>query len=83
MVKRKPVVGKKFNRLLVLKEKSYPRYGGTGIHVCLRWRNKKNGFLNFLSDMGLRPSNNHSLERKNGHLGYFKKNGNDIQFYTK
>jgi hypothetical protein len=45
-------------------QKSYPGYGGRGICVCKRWRHS---FKNFLSDMGNRPSPNHSLDRiKNG-----------------
>jgi len=32
----------------------YERYGGRGIKVCARWLGK-NGFTNFLADMGERP----------------------------
>lgn len=37
------------------KHKSYSEYGGRGIAVCNRWRGK-NGFINFLNDMGERPT---------------------------
>lgn len=42
------------------KNKSYSRYGAKGIRVCDRWINS---FDNFLSDMGTRPSNDHSIDR--------------------
>ena len=38
------------------KNKAYARYGGRGIQVCPQWRKDiKNGFQQFLSDMGLKP----------------------------
>lgn len=40
--------------------KGYPGYGGRGITVCERWRQD---FLNFLADMGERPSDEHSIDR--------------------
>ena len=43
-------------------EPAYPRYGGRGILVCDRWLGR-NGFANFLADMGLRTSPDHELER--------------------
>ncbi len=39
-------------------------YGGAGVTVCKRWSGKK-GFLNFLSDMGDKPSKEYSIDRIN------------------
>lgn len=39
---------------------SYDKYGGRGITVCERWQAD---FLNFLQDMGRRPSTDHSIDR--------------------
>lgn len=50
--------------------KSYPRYGGRGISVCERWMD----FSLFLSDMGTRPSPEHSIERRNNAEGYSPEN---------
>jgi len=40
--------------------KRYSDYGGRGITICDRW---KDSFTNFYSDMGPRPSKNHSIDR--------------------
>lgn len=47
---------------------SYPRYGGLGIKVCKRWQGK-NGFANFLADMGERPEGK-TLDRVNSRGDY-------------
>ncbi len=41
------------------KHRSYPDYGGAGIKVVKRWHK----FVNFLKDMGERPSIGHTLGR--------------------
>lgn len=40
--------------------KSYPRYGGRGIHVCDEWRDD---FAAFLAHVGPKPSPGHSIGR--------------------
>lgn len=45
---------------------NYSYYGGRGIKVCARWQT----FPNFLADMGLKPSPQHSIERINNDGDY-------------
>lgn len=52
-----------------LKNKSY---FAKGIKVCERWQD----FANFLSDMGLKPTARHSLNRIDNNQGYFPANCN-------
>lgn len=49
---------------------AYKNYGGRGIKVCASWRDKTNGFSNFLADMGKRPSAKHSIDRINNDGNY-------------
>lgn len=50
------------HRCHCIDDDAYPRYGGRGIFVCKRWLGR-NGFKNFLNDMGRKPSDAHSIER--------------------
>lgn len=48
---------------------AYKNYGGRGIVMCDHWLGP-NGFLNFLADVGKRPSADLSLERKDVNGAY-------------
>jgi hypothetical protein len=48
------------------KDKAYGRYGAVGIRVCKRWRT----FENFISDMGMKPTPEHQIERRKNSQGY-------------
>lgn len=58
-------------RCLCTTHRSYHRYGGRGITVCLRWRRS---YALFLKDMGRRPTPAHSLDRLDNNRGYSKAN---------
>lgn len=45
---------------------AYKNYGGRGITICERWMT----FANFIADMGLRPSPQHMIERKDNDGNY-------------
>jgi hypothetical protein len=53
------------------KHQRYPYYGARGITVCDSW---KSSFVEFLKDMGRRPSPKHSLERKDNDGNYEPRN---------
>lgn len=48
----------------------YQDYGAKGVAVCDRWRGR-GGFMNFLDDMGRRPSPQHSLDRYPDVTGHY------------
>jgi len=52
----------------------YKDYGGRGIIVEDRWSNPINGMINFFSDMGVKPSNCHTLDRIDNNGNYCKEN---------
>lgn len=55
------------SRCLNPSDKRYLRYGGRGISICDRWLES---FTNFIEDMGMQPSRNHSIERVDRDKGY-------------
>src|SRR6185437_4639855 len=55
------------NRCYNENNREYKYYGARGIKVCQAWRD---GFENFFSDMGRRPSDRHSIDRINNDGDY-------------
>lgn len=51
---------KMIERCTLKSAENYVYYGGRGIKVCVAWLES---FENFLSDMGERPSSEHTLDR--------------------
>jgi hypothetical protein len=49
------------------KSRGYENYGGRGISVCKEWRES---FERFFWDMGIRPSDSHSLDRIDSNGNY-------------
>lgn len=47
----------------------YKNYGGRGLTVCDAWQGK-DGFDNFLRDMGEKPSTSHTLDRRDNNKDY-------------
>ena len=48
---------------------SYKNYGGRGIKICSEWLGR-NGFRNFYKDMGDKPSDQHSIDRRDNNGNY-------------
>lgn len=76
LTKRRLNVSVEYNTWVSIKQRcynknnqSYKNYGGRGIKVCARWRNS---YLNFLKDMGPRPSKFHSIDRNPNVNGDYK-----------
>lgn len=55
------------------RDKQYANYGGRGIEVCARWSGQ-HGFPNFLADMGDRPADGYSLDRRDNNGPYSPEN---------
>jgi len=53
------------------KKDNYNAYGGRGIIVCERWLKS---YDDFIEDMGLKPTQTHTIDRIDNHNGYFKEN---------
>jgi hypothetical protein len=51
----------------------YKHYGARGIKVCDRWQGV-DGFANFMSDMGSRPSKQYTVERRDSDGDYCPEN---------
>ncbi len=58
------------NRCNNLNGKGYGKYGGRGISVCAEWTS----FEAFYSDMGPRPSSEHSIDHKDNNGDYCRDN---------
>jgi hypothetical protein len=57
------------------KDAGYATYGGLGITVCERWlESNSQGFINFVQDLGERPSKEHTLDRIDNSKGYSPEN---------
>lgn len=61
------------NRCYCRSYRAFNRYGGRGIEVCDRWLGR-DGFRNFLQDMGKKPSPKHTLDRIDNDRGYSPSN---------
>jgi len=61
---------KMIDRCYNKKKDNYARYGGSGVKVCARWRDRTHGFQNFLFDMGRKPNSKMQIDRINNDGDY-------------
>lgn len=54
------------NRCRNPRDSAFHKYGAKGVSVCQRWHS----FEAFIADMGLRPSDDHSIDRIDGSKDY-------------
>lgn len=59
------------NRCYCPSDTNYPRYDAVGIRVCQRWRDS---LIAFVTDMGRRPSDGHSIDRIDSRGNYEPEN---------
>jgi hypothetical protein len=52
---------------------NYERYGGRGVKVCKRWSGR-GGFERFISDMGMPPNDDLTIERRSNRGNYTPRN---------
>jgi hypothetical protein len=52
----------------------YSDWGGRGIRICDRWLDPDTGFANFYADMGPRPSDTHTIDRRDNDGDYCPEN---------
>jgi hypothetical protein len=55
------------NRCYNANSKQYVNYGGRGIEICSRWLES---YENFLEDMGRKPDDSHSIQRRDNDGNY-------------
>jgi len=56
-------------------DKKYKNYGGRGITICKRWTPlSETSYNNFIQDMGLPPTKDHSVDRIDNDGNYTKDN---------
>jgi len=58
------------NRVYCKTSEDYPYYGGRGITICDQWSDPQV----FVNDMGLKPTDSHTIERRDNSKGYNPEN---------